>query len=393
MLVALVALMLLTEPATHRVAAAPKQKEPSKAAPTKPTPRAAAEVAPEPAPTRTSTSATRVVVFPIEPGKGVASATAYQASRIMLGALGEIPTIGVDRALRLSKELGIDVRREARSCREELTCFVQLGRAIGADRLLIGSIKKQKGRDGLILRFSVIDTKAARYFDSIVWALPNDAEATRVAVRAAMRQLFTTPDARLVLKVQPEDARVFFYGELVGFPPYRDGREVPFWSGTYHGRVERPGFVAKEIRAVIPAGPTRIAVQLEPDPFWVEPPPERAIRPTEILSLVPEAEEEDLGPQSPFANPVGWIGIAAGVGVATLGGLVMSAAQADYNEVSGEIRYTRDRTRTAFEAIEIRSDANARRTIGVSVILSGVLVAGASFMWMALSSEEETREE
>lgn len=346
----------------------------------------------KPSLTATSTRALpRVTVFPVEPGKGIASARAYQASRTMLGALGDLTSVEVIRALGLGKDLGIDLRKEARNCREGLTCLVQLGRAIGAERLLLGSLKKQKGAGGQILRFSVIDVKAARYSDSVIWAVPNEREATRAAVRAAVRQLFTTPDARLTLQIEPVDARVFLYGELVGFPPYRTAQEVPFWAGTYHGRIERPGYLPKEIRVVVPVGATRLAVKLERDPLFVELPPERAIRAVEAVeaSRLEAEEEEPVSPASPWANLFGWSGVAVGVGITTLGGIVMGGAQADYNSVSGEIRYTRDRTRTAFEAIAVRDSANLDRSLGVLVVGAGLAITAASIVYMALEAAAE----
>ena len=328
----------------------------------------------------------RVVLFPLD-AKEVPPDAPREAAQGILRGLTDVDGVQLIESDRVSREFGFDLARQAQECNQDVLCLVQIGQVVEADRLLLGHVKRDPG-GGRELRLFVVDVARATLADSLRWDVPARDGALGEASEAAVRQLLTPPDARIVLEITPKDADLLLYGQRVGRKPY--GEEMPYWSGIYYGRAQGEGHEPRELRIRIPpGGPTRVAVTLEPDPLWVRS-KAKAEAGRRLGSGVSAEVAGALGPveegRSAFANPIAWALVGVGIGASVTGGLVMAGAQDDYNAASAELRYTVDQTSPWAEALAVRRDARSQYTLGSEVMLAGVGVGIGGLAWMLIDA-------
>lgn len=321
--------------------------------------------------------------------EGVSWEMARSATEQLAGAIGRLEGHRAITRAMVKADAGIDLDEHARGCKRELFCLVQLGEAVGAERMVLGSLSRKGDHD--ILQLLAIDVPKAAMLDTLRWKIPARTGALEDALPTAARHLFSFPDARLILDITPKDAKLLLYGEPSDQP---FGKDVPFWSGVYYADVSRAGHEPQQVRIMVPrGGPTRVEITLEADPLWIDPHASkrraRAPRGGRAPDAITEREDpprvEPPGP-SPFANWIAWGIVGVGLGGATAGTLIMSSAQSDYNTLSGELRYTDDSTRTALEAGALRTDARDRFRTGSQVLIGGIAVAAGGVAWMVIDA-------
>lgn len=329
-----------------------------------------------------------VVVLPLDASGTTAYEASRTASRAMLLTLRDLPEVKVMESQAVSAELGVNLVEQVQLCRREVLCLVQIGDAVSADRLLLGELTEKNGTRSV--KLFVVDVTKAAMVDTMTWTVSADDRVLEDAMNVAMRQLFASPDARVVFEVLPKDAQLELYGERANL---RFWEEIPFWSGVYHARLTKKGFDPREVRIVLPrGGPTRIVIELEQDPLFFDPtakkkPPERAGK----FAVVPvDGDPNPARPQvevpSPFANLWAWGLVAAGGAAAAVGGLVMVGAQSDYNALSVEPRYLRGTTTSAIDAIAEREDARSGFGVGSKVMVGGIIVGVGGLVWMLVDA-------
>jgi hypothetical protein len=330
-------------------------------------------------------AAKQVAVIPLE-AQGTSYEAARSATQQIVSALSTLPgvkAISPEAAL----QLGLDLGEQARSCRKEIFCLVQVGEAVGADHVLVGDLARTE-RGAEVLRLLLIDVVKAAMVDSLRWVLPERSNALADAIPTALRNLIAHPDARLILEITPPDAELRLYGEPADQP---FGKDVPFWSGTYYADVRREGYEPREVRIQIPkGGPTRVVVALVPDPLFVapraqkriDPPKEEPRPPTQVPGEIipPPVDHTPAGP-SPFANVYAWGLVGAGGAAGVIGALLMSGAQSDYNALSGQTRFSGE-TDDAATAQQTRDSASSRFGLGSVLAVAGVGAGLAGVGWM-----------
>lgn len=335
-------------------------------------------------------SALGVVVLPLDSS----GTSAYEASRVatraMLLALRDLPDVRVMESQAVSADLGVNLIEQVQLCRREVLCLVQIGDAVSADRMLLGELSDKGGVRSI--KLYVVDVTKAAMVDTLTWTVGSDDRTLEDAVTVAMRQLFASPDARVVFEILPKDAELELYGERANLKFWE---EIPFWSGVYHAKLTKKGHDPREVRIVLPrGGPTRVVIELEMDPLFFDPtsknkPP--AERTPGKFAVVPvDADGNALPPKpagpSPFANLWAWGLVAAGGAASAVGGLVMVGAQSDYNTLSAEPRYLRGTTTSAADAIADRDDARSRFGLGSKVLIGGVVVGVGGLVWMLIDA-------
>ncbi len=336
-------------------------------------------------------SAMGVVVVPLDASGTSAFEASRVASRSMLLALRDLPGVRVMESQAVSVELGVNLIEQVQLCRREVLCLVQIGEAVSADRMLLGELSEKAGVRSI--KLYVVDVTKAAMVDTLTWTVGADDRTLEDAVTVAMRQLFASPDARVVFEIMPKDAQLELYGERANLKFWE---EIPFWSGVYHARLTRKGHDPREVRIVLPrGGPTRVVLELEMDPLFFDPTSKNKKPPTERqpakFAVVPvDADGNALPPQppgpSPFANLWAWGLVAAGGAASAVGGLVMVGAQSDYNALSIEPRYLRGTTTAAADAIADREDARSRFGLGSKVLIGGVVVGVGGLVWMLVDA-------
>lgn len=334
--------------------------------------------------------ATRVVVTPVE-AKDVEYGVVRDVNRVLVSALKELPKLSVLESRALSQELGINLSEQVHDCNKEVLCLVQIGEAVDADRLLLSELSPAKP-SGTVLKFFVVDVKKAALSDTLRWTIPLKDGAVDDAVPAAMRQLFADPDARIVLEITPKDAELKLYGEVAKAQYWT---EVPFWSGVYYAQLTRKGHDPREVRfSIPPGGPTRIVIELEQDPLYVD--PNQRTRPSapgakdrgrfEVVTAENEpGPVKPAGPPRPsaFANWVAWSVAGVGVAAGVTGAMLMRSAQGSYNELSGQARFG-VKTSPVEAAVSSRDSARSRYSLGGGLAAGGAGLAGAAILWMVV---------
>lgn len=346
--------------------------------------------------------ATRVVVTPVE-AKDVDYGIVRDVNRVLVTALKELPKLTVMESRALSQELGVNLSEQVHDCNKEVLCLVQIGEAVGADRLLLSELMPAKP-SGTVLKFFVVDVKKAALSDTLRWTIPFKDGAVDDSVPAAMRQLFAPPDARVILEITPKDAELRLYGEVAKAQFWT---EVPFWSGVYYAQLSRKGHDPREVRfSIPPGGPTRIVIELEQDPLYVD--PTHKTRPSapgakDKARFEVVTAENEPGPTPPpgpprpsaFSNWIAWSVAGVGVAAGVTGAMVMRSAQGSYNELSGQARFG-VKTTPVDVASSSRDGARSRYSLGGGLAAGGAGLAGAALLWMVVdglihSDEAEVR--
>ncbi len=337
----------------------------------------------------------RIVVFPFD-AREFNPFRAKEAEQEFMSAMGRIEGLQIIESDVLARELGADLSTEARACNNDVLCLVQLGEILGAERLLLPRLR-EGDNDTDVLQIVVVDVQAAKLRDSLTWEIPSRIGMFSSAVAAAARHLFGLPDARLLVNVQPKDARLFVFGEEVGAPPYT--QEIAFWAGSYVATVERRGHAKKSFRLDVKAGGvTKVDVQLVPDPSYVEETPDgRAVKVRggstrsgsgtgdETITAKTEREVPTSPAVKALMNPWAWgLVVTGGLGLG-VGGAVMASAQSDYNALSIQTRYS-GRTTDVGTARDLRDQAASSHQLGSIVFMAGLGAAGGGLAWLILSS-------
>jgi hypothetical protein len=339
-----------------------------------------------------NSSQSRVLVFPLE-AREISPLRAQRVDADLSQALRGTASLSVIESRIVSRELRVDLRKQAQECNHDVLCLVQLGEMVQSQKILLGQLKE--GRDGTeVLRLTVIDVRRAVVSDTLLWTVPDRDHLLAHAAHAAARHLFSPPNATLLLDLEPSGASLSVYGEPLGQPPLP--RNLPFWSGKYFVRLEHPGYLPQEVLLTVRRGRSvKVAVELEPDPLYVAEDTGRAVRstksprklgvgrPIEIGDEPEDAEPEDSTP-SPLLHPYAWAVIGVGALTVTGGALVMNGAQADYNDLSAERRYQPGVTLAAPGAVRVREDARSRHSLGSVVAFSGAVAIVGGAVWMLI---------
>lgn len=336
----------------------------------------------------------RLVVFPFD-AREFNPFRAKEAEQLFMSSIRRIDGLEIIESEVLARELGADLSSEARACNNDVLCLVQLGEILGAERLVLPRLR-EGDREADVLQVVVIDVRAAKLRDSLTWEVPGQLGMFESAMASAPRHLFGVPDARLVVQVEPKDARLFVFGEEVGSPPYT--AELAFWSGSYVATVERRGHAKKSFRLDVKPGiVTKVEIQLEADPDYVPETPEgRAVKvrggeraDEPVVGRSSTVRSEAPSPPSPalqaLLNPWAWGLVAAGGLGVGIGGGIMSGAQGDYNALSTQTRYS-GRTTDVGTARDLRDGAASDYQLGSIVLLGGVAALGGGLAWLAVSA-------
>lgn len=345
--------------------------------------------------------AARVVVFPLD-ARAVSEASARVATERVVATLRGITDLKVIEPKSVEQKLGVNLTEQARSCNYDVFCLVEVGEILQVERILIGHVRRPEGKDssGLELKLIVLDVAKAVIAEVLIWRLPDSAAAGwQDAVEAAARRLFSAPDALVDLVLDPANAKLSFYGEPINVPAA--GQPLRLWSGTYYARVESPGYHPLEVKVVVPPNTrTKVPLTLEPDPLYVPPdrqPKDKLAQPFERTSrregsgisakeVGVKAEEAEDPVSSALTNPIPWVVAGGGVGLVVLGSVVMSSAQGNYNELSGQARYAPGMTATVDVAVQVREDAQSSYTLGSALALAGVAAVVGAGAWMIIAA-------
>lgn len=324
-----------------------------------------------------------VVAFPVTT-KAMPDDVARGASKLIVDIVQSLGGIEIVDSATAKKSLDVELSEQAGECADDILCLAQIGEILDAQLLLLASIKRTlSGVD--VLRLSVVDVAKATLIDTVKWDVPTRPGALDDAIAAAVRRLLVPPDATLILDVFPGDAKIELYGESL--KRRAPGTPVPFWSGVYYGRASRAGYESADVFVDVRKSSTaRVRLELESDPLWVDPSRPRARE--ESTTPVAAAGDEPPPPptRSPFANWIAWSVVAVGAGASVAGGVIMTGAQSDYNDVAGEIRFTPDMTKPAQDAVAVRNQARDSFSLGSNVMYVGLGVAAVGLGWIVIDA-------
>jgi hypothetical protein len=320
--------------------------------------------------------AAQVAVVPLE-ASGVPGPAAEAATAELAAELEAVDNVEVLDLERVGRRLGVDVLRRARSCERDLFCLVEVGEVLRADRVVFGRLGRGRGASEVSLDLTMIDVAAASEARRLAWRVPDLFEgALSDALRAAARRLVASPDARLLLDLSPPDARVEVYGEALARPP--GATQIPFHAGNYYVRVSAPGYRAMDLRLVVPRGP-------DPVPLYATLAPSSPAAP--LAPALTGGASPPPVPRAPaFRRPLAWVGVGLGVAAAVAGGAGMGAAQAGYDELSAQVRYTPGVTLPASVAARERDDLAGRHELGAVGLGAGVALAVGALGWMVVEA-------
>ena len=319
------------------------------------------------------TAAAQVVVFPLDP-RGVDPVVAQRATDAVLAALSKVEGLPVIDPQTVERQLGLDLTVRARQCQYDVFCLVEIGEILETSTVLLGHVQRRLGDETLPfeLKMVVLDVDRAAIAEVLIWRMA-DAVALTAAAGTAGRRLFSPRDANVTVRIEPPDATVRLYEEPQTMP-----RAGPWstWSGTYRLRVTAEGYLPVDRAWAVPPGESALRLSLEPDPLFVRP-VIRSERPAPSASPFDDdvdARTLRIPPQrqtpSRFSRPWPWITTGTGVAAAVAGTVLMALAQADYNDVAEEARFSAG-TSPVFAARDARDDADLQNQIGAGFLIGG----------------------
>jgi hypothetical protein len=342
----------------------------------------------------------RVVVFPLDP-LDVPVSVLEDVNRALVAQIQRADGWKVIEPATAAQSRGVNLAERAYACQYDVLCLTEVAEVLRADRLVIGHLKRREpGQHILELKIAVLDGHRASLSDVILWQVDLTRPSEPVdAVQAAARRLFQAPDAQVTFHLAPETAKVRIYGKRVPL----EGSNVPFryWGGRYRLQAEAPGFQTLNMTVTIPSGATNFVIPLElaidplsSDQAKVEEPQafdqssrrrgsgvlaySVSTEPEEQAKVVPRSSE------SGFSKPLPWIVFGVGAGLAAGGGFLLVDGQNSYNEVAAETRFSRDVTSPSAVASAARDDAQGTAQAGSVMLISGIVVAVGSVVWMVV---------
>lgn len=339
--------------------------------------------------------ASRVAVFALE-ARAVAPSAASRATRAVVDTLEGLGGVEVVDPEAGRARLGVDPTEQARACRYDVFCLVELGELLQTTHVLVGHLARpaptsDDADEGLQLELVAIDVAKATVVEILRWRVPDlDPDAVTDAASAAARRFFGPKDVEVRLDLEPPSAEVRFYGEPVERP--EDGGPFRYWSGTYHAEVLAEGYTPLRVRVRLAPGPgaTRVPLSLEPDPLYVA----EKKRPVEVFDTgsrrlgsgvtaqTAGAAEATEAPAPAYATPWPWLAVGGGIGLSVLGAVLAARAQSDYDALSAEARYSPGVTLPADLAMRDRDQQRTQHRIGTGAVLGGVAVVVAAGAWM-----------
>ena len=334
-------------------------------------------------------SSAQVVVFPLE-AQDVPDAVAAEVTTAIGGAVGGVDGFEVINLFEAEQRLGVNLTQQARACGEDAFCLVEVGEIIEAATVVRGSIRKRSdSKPAFELKLIAVDVRRAAVAEALTWRF-DDAAMTLPAGVAAGRRLFAPRDARVTVRLEPPSADLFLYGESQAVPSNGDWIT---WSGEYMLRVQAEGYLPNERRWKIAPGPSTLTVALNRDPLHV-----RSVVTQDEVSPGGEQDRGDIvittpahGRPSRFARPWPWVTAGVGAAAVVAGTVVMASAQADYNALANEARFTGDTTQ-AFVAIDARDDANRRFQVGGGLVVAGAAVLVGGLIWLFVGPGEDVQD-
>ncbi|MBI3181889.1 MAG: hypothetical protein HYZ28_07070 [Myxococcales bacterium] len=91
----------------------------------------------------------KIAVMTLEAGEGVPEKTASAITEAVIAELRRLPNVRAVTPAEIATLLSFERQRQLLSCKEDASCMVELGAALGVSRLLMGSVAKL-GRSWLV---------------------------------------------------------------------------------------------------------------------------------------------------------------------------------------------------------------------------------------------------
>ena len=159
-----------------------------------------------------------VVVFPFE-ARGAPSAAAQKATRAAISSLADDPSVRVLGPSEVEARVGVDLREQARGCRYDVFCLVELGRVLDGERVLVGHVDSIPGSPQWSLHLLELDVTRAAMIDTSIYRISSLVdEELEAAASVGARRLLVPPDTDLEISVDPPEATVTFLGDPVVVP-------------------------------------------------------------------------------------------------------------------------------------------------------------------------------
>jgi len=293
---------------------------------------------------------------------------------------------------RLRRRLmGDDLDARTAACGGDVAGLADLGRRVGADRVLFGRLARDRGGDWW-LRLAAVDTQTSALSRVATWRLPSGA-GTEVAARQAA-WVAAPASARLRVELVPPDAEVLIHGEPTG---WKHGAVVSIPPGLHPFEVRAPGHAQATLTVEATAGETsRLRAVLDLDPLYV---PAAGPRLPEVFSTDPPniapgrtlpktLVEAEPGPaRSPWPRVLRWAGVALSAGAAATGVALMVDAQSGYDAQAGDVRFDASTT-SAREAVTARDTADDQMIAGNVLLWSGLGLAVAGTVWALVANPD-----
>ena len=329
----------------------------------------------------------QVVVFPLD-ARGVDPGQAESATQAVLSALQGIERLRVMDPKTVEKRLDVNLIEQARACQYDVFCLVEIGEILETATVLLGHVQSNPEAESppYELKLVVLDVDRATIAEVLIWRF-GELERLPAAADAAGRRLFGPQDAEVELRVEPTGAKISLYGDPQTLPlagPWAT------WSGTYQLKVEADGYLPATRTWSPPAGKSQLDVALEPDPLYVRRSPTEVQpfdQPSRRLGSGVTARELRITPQedeppSAYGRPWPWVTTGVGVAAVIAGAVLMVTAQADYNALANEVRFSPSMTTRSDLARPERDAANLRHQIGGGVVAGGALIAVSGLIWL-----------
>jgi hypothetical protein len=186
----------------------------------------------------------RLAVLEIRP-LGVSADLAHTLTGVVAEQAGKTPGFVAISQAEISSMLGLERQKQMLGCGDE-SCLAEIGGALGASRVLSGSLSKVG--DSYLIQLELVDTARAVVQGRESRTVPGSADELIETARDLTHRLLTgkplDTTGRIKFAVEPSGARVVVDGKQVGKTPLAN--PVAMDQGRHRIQISADGFVTYE---------------------------------------------------------------------------------------------------------------------------------------------------
>jgi hypothetical protein len=186
----------------------------------------------------------RLAVLEIRP-LGVPADLAHTLTGVVAEQAGKIPGFIAISQSEIGAMLGLERQKQMLGCGDE-SCLAEIGGALGASRVLSGSVSKVG--ESYVLQLELVDTARAVVQGRESRTVPGSPTELIATARDLTHRLLTgkplDTTGRIKFAIEPSGAKVLVDGRLVGKSPL--ATPVPMEQGNHRIQISADGYVTYE---------------------------------------------------------------------------------------------------------------------------------------------------